>query len=65
MAHSLQLKVIVEGVETKEQFDFFVQHQFDAIQGNFFSRPLSSEAFIQYLQKYPISLNTASDFWLK
>ena len=65
MAHSLQLKVIVEGVETKEQFDFFVQHQFDAIQGNFFSRPLSSEAFIQYLQKYPISLNAASDFWLK
>ncbi len=58
MAHSLKLRVIVEGVETQEQFDFFLQHQCDAIQGNFFSRPLSSEPFVQYLQKYPISLNT-------
>ncbi len=65
MAHSLKLKVIVEGVETQEQFDFFLQHQCDAIQGHFFSRPLSSEAFIQYLQKHPISLNTSSDFWLQ
>lgn len=65
MAHSLQLKVVVEGVENQKQFDFFVQHQCDAIQGNFFSRPLPSEALIQYLQQYPISLKTASDFWLK
>ena len=63
MAHSLKLKVFVEGVETKEQFDFFLHHQCDAIQGNFFSRPLSSEAFIQYLRRYPISLHTASGFW--
>lgn len=35
IAHSLKLKLIVEAIEIQKQFDFFVQHQCDAIQGNF------------------------------
>ena len=65
MAHSLKLKVVVEGVENQEQFEFFLLNECDAIQGDFFSPPLSSEEFFQYLQTYPIFLNTPSDFWLR
>ncbi|TBL68296.1 EAL domain-containing protein [Paenibacillus thalictri] len=45
MAHHLNLKVIAEGVETKEQYDFLREHQCDQIQGFYFSPPLSPAEF--------------------
>jgi diguanylate cyclase (GGDEF)-like protein/PAS domain S-box-containing protein len=39
MAHSLQLKVIAEGVETPGQLAFLRNHDCDGIQGYLFSRP--------------------------
>ena len=45
MAHSLGLSVIGEGVETKAQLDFLVQHGCNEIQGYFFSPPVSGEEF--------------------
>lgn len=45
LGHSLNLRVVAEGVETAEQMDFVRQHGCDEIQGYFFSRPLDAEAF--------------------
>jgi diguanylate cyclase (GGDEF)-like protein/PAS domain S-box-containing protein len=40
MAHSLDLKVIAEGVETKEQLSVLKKRKCDYIQGYYFSKPL-------------------------
>ena len=43
MAHGLNLNVIAEGVETKEQFAYLRDSGCDAMQGYWFSRPLPVE----------------------
>jgi diguanylate cyclase (GGDEF)-like protein/PAS domain S-box-containing protein len=43
MAHSLRLKVVAEGVETREQLDFLRVHGCDEVQGYFLARPLPAE----------------------
>ena len=39
LAHNLQMQVIAEGVETKEQLDFLIRQHCDFIQGYYFSKP--------------------------
>jgi diguanylate cyclase (GGDEF)-like protein len=41
MAHSLELKVIAEGVETQAQYEFVLAQRCDEYQGYFFSKPLA------------------------
>ncbi|WP_148665380.1 EAL domain-containing protein [Sulfurifustis variabilis] len=49
MAHSLDMRVIAEGVETEDQLAFLRAHGCDAIQGYCFSPPVSPEAFLELL----------------
>lgn len=42
LAHSLKLSVIAEGVETEEQLNYLRAHVCDAVQGYYFSRPVSA-----------------------
>ncbi|MCM3609873.1 EAL domain-containing protein [Planococcus sp. MERTA32b] len=43
MAHDLELNVIAEGVETKEQLEFLKAENCNQAQGYYFNRPLPSE----------------------
>ncbi|WP_137890657.1 EAL domain-containing protein [Ramlibacter sp. 2FC] len=50
LAHSLKLKVVAEGVETKEQAHLLETLKCDEIQGYFFSKPLPFEEFARFLE---------------
>lgn len=49
MAHNLNLKVIAEGVETKEQLDLLREYGCELFQGYYYSRPLPVGEFNQLL----------------
>jgi EAL domain-containing protein (putative c-di-GMP-specific phosphodiesterase class I) len=52
MAHSLQIKVVAEGVETAEQLAFLRAQRCDEIQGYWLSRPLTAEACLDFLDRH-------------
>jgi EAL domain-containing protein (putative c-di-GMP-specific phosphodiesterase class I) len=50
LAHSLDMRVIVEGVETAEQLAFLRAKHCDEVQGYFLSPPLDTADFFQLLK---------------
>ncbi|MCL1127417.1 EAL domain-containing protein [Shewanella surugensis] len=50
MGQSLQLKLVSEGVETQQQWDFLQKLGCDYAQGYFMSRPLSGKGLLSYLE---------------
>ena len=51
MAHGLELKVVAEGVETKEQLSVLKERECDYIQGYYFSKPLPAYEIEKLLEK--------------
>lgn len=49
LGHQFRLKVIAEGMETKEQLRFLRANGCDEIQGYYFSRPLPAEQFTEFI----------------
>ena len=50
MAHSMNLKVIAEGVETEQQYEFLKQHHCEVIQGYLISQPVTASEFESLLK---------------
>jgi diguanylate cyclase (GGDEF)-like protein/PAS domain S-box-containing protein len=61
MAHSMDVRVVAEGVETAEQLDFLRQRGCDEIQGYYFARPLPPIEITELLLKRS-SLLTPAQF---
>ena len=62
MAHSLNLIVVAEGVETRDEFDFLSNLGCDEAQGYYFSRPVAAASFAPLLFNAANSQRAASAF---
>ncbi len=51
VTRSLGLKLISEGVETKEQLEISKQFDINIVQGNYISKPISKEEFIELVKR--------------
>ncbi len=51
MLRNMNMKVLVEGIETEEMVESFRQMGVDEIQGFYYSRPLTKSAYIRFLKE--------------
>ncbi len=58
LGHSLNLKVIAEGVETKEHEKFLIEHDCDEVQGYRYSCPVPIDELIEFIRNYNGDLNS-------
>lgn len=58
MARSLDLKIVAEGAENKNQISFLKNHGCKIVQGNYYSKPLPAEEFGELLKKGRIEIKS-------
>lgn len=58
LAHSLNLQVIAEGVETKEHEDFLIKENCDEVQGFRYSKAIPKEEFARFIENYNNDLSS-------
>jgi diguanylate cyclase (GGDEF)-like protein len=51
MAKQLNMKVLSEGIETKDQMDFLKEINCDMVQGYYYAKPMPLQEFEQFLKK--------------
>lgn len=51
LAHSLQISVVAEGVETEGQLEFLRQQHCDEIQGYYYARPMPWSDLVQFMNR--------------
>ena len=51
LAHSLQISVVAEGVETEGQLEFLRQQHCDEIQGYYYARPMPWNDLVQFMNR--------------
>lgn len=49
--HEVGFELLVEGIETKETLDFFIEQGCEYIQGFYYSKPLPMQDYIDFLKK--------------
>ncbi len=47
LAKKLDMKIVAEGIESREQVDFLAEQECDLIQGYFFAKPMPIEEFVE------------------
>ncbi|RCW62738.1 sensor domain-containing protein [Saliterribacillus persicus] len=52
LGHNLNIKLVAEGVETKEQRDFLVENGCDVLQGYYFSRPVEHSEIPAFIRSF-------------
>ena len=52
MIHGMELQIVSEGIETREQFDTMKDLGISYIQGYYFSKPLPESEFLQFLSEH-------------
>jgi EAL domain-containing protein (putative c-di-GMP-specific phosphodiesterase class I) len=55
MAHSLDMKTVAEGVETQEHVKMLQSMNCNILQGYFYSKAITKDAFTQFLKEYKIN----------
>jgi EAL domain-containing protein (putative c-di-GMP-specific phosphodiesterase class I) len=64
LGHSLDLKVIAEGVEMKDHEDLLKEESCDEVQGFKYSKPLPADKFWDFVLSYNESLAKSKKIWM-
>ncbi len=51
MSHGLDIKVIAEGAETRDQVGFLLRRRCDEVQGFYFARPVNSRELVENIER--------------